>query len=191
MDVDKLRSEMSRRMPVERYEHVLRVAETAKDLAKNYQVSVVKAEQSALFHDVAKFMDIQSLRSIVVKEHLDHRLLSFHHELWHGPVGAVIACQEFRVEDEEILNAVRYHTTGRAGMSTMEKVIYVADMIEPGRNFPGVEALREIAMNDIDEIMGMCIQQSVRFLVSKGVPVFPDSIDCYNEQAFKRGNVRI
>lgn len=190
MDVEELKNEISARMPMKRYEHVLRVAETAKSLAKNYQVSVDKAEQSALFHDIAKFMDKQALRLILVKENLDHRLLSFHHELWHGPVGAVIAKLDFGIEDEEILNAVRYHTTGRAGMSPLEKVVYIADMIEPGRNFPGVDQLREIAMKDIDEVMGACIHQSVKFLVSKGVPVFPDSIDCYNEQAFKRGNVR-
>lgn len=191
MDVEKLRFEISKRMPVERYEHVLRVSETAIELAKNYRISVAEAEQSALFHDIAKFMDSDSLQLIIVKENLDQRLLLFHHELWHGPVAAVIANQEFGVENEDVLNAVRFHTTGRANMSTLEKVIYVADMIEPGRKFPGVEQLREIAMKDIDEIMGACIHQSVHFLVSKGVPVFPDSIDCYNEQAFKRGNVRI
>ena len=80
MDVEKLRFEILQRMPVERYEHVLRVAETAKILAKNYQVSVAKAEQSALFHDIAKFMDKKSLRLIIMEEKLDHRLLSFHHE---------------------------------------------------------------------------------------------------------------
>ena len=67
---------------------------------------------------------------------MDFRLLSFHHELWHGPVGAIIARNEFGIEDEDILNAIRFHTTGRAGMSTLEKLIYVSDMIEPGRNFP-------------------------------------------------------
>lgn len=191
MDVEELKREISLRMPLERYEHVLRVAETAKELAKKYQVSVSKAEQSALFHDIAKFMDRKSLRLILEKENLDSRLLLFHHELWHGPVGAVIARQEFGIEDEEVLNSIRYHTTGRSGMSTLEKIIYVADMIEPGREFPGIEHLRRIAFENIDEIMGACIHQSVQFLVSKGAPVFPDSIDCYNEQAFKRGNVRI
>ena len=68
-------------------------------------------------------------------------------------------------------------------------VIYVADMTEPGRNFPGVEQLRELATDNIEEVMGVCIQQSVQFLVSKGVPVFPDSIDCYNEHVMKRGIV--
>ena len=177
-------------MPEERFEHVLRVVETAKVLAQKYEISVGQAEQAALFHDIAKFMDKQSLRLIVEKENIDSRLLSFHHELWHGPVGAVIANTEFMVDDEDVLNAVRYHTTGRSGMSPLEKIVYVADMIEPGRDFPGVGHLREIAMQNIDTVMGACIHQSVQHLVSKGVPVFPDSIDCYNEHVMKKGIVK-
>lgn len=191
MDVEKLRNEISNRMPVARYEHVLRVAETAKGLAENYKVSIVNAELAALFHDIAKFMAGDSLRKIIVDQNLDKRLLLFDQELWHGPVGALIAHEEFKIENVDVLNAIRFHTTGRTNMSQLEKIIYVADKIEPGRKFPGVEQLREIAMQDLDKIMGACIQQSVLFLVSKGVPVYPDSIDCYNEQAFKRGNVRI
>ena len=83
------------------------------------------------------------------KEQIDRRLLSFHHELWHGPVGAMIARKEFGVTDEDMLNAIRFHTTGRAGMSPLEKLIYIADMIEPGRDFPGVETLRELAEENI------------------------------------------
>ena len=101
------------------------------------------------------------------------------------------ASREFGVKNQDVLNAIRYHTTGRAGMSRLEKVIYVADMIEPGRNFPAVEQLREIAIENIDQAMGACIHQSVQFLVSKRVPVFPDSIDCYNEHVTKRGNREI
>lgn len=186
MDLDKLRNELSKRLPRDRFEHVLRVDETAKKLAAKYGVPIDKAEKAALFHDIAKFTDKELLRTILIKEKIDKRLLSFHHELWHGPVGSVIASDEFGVKDEDILNAVRYHTTGRAGMSRLEKVIYVADMIEPGRQFPGVERLREIAMEDIDLAMGACIHQSVQFLVSKGVSVFPDSIDCYNEHVQRK-----
>ena len=73
---------------------------------------------------------------------IDYRLASFHHELWHGPVGAIIARDEFDITDEDTLNAIRFHTTGRAGMSLLEKLIYVSDMIEPGRDFPGVEHIK-------------------------------------------------
>jgi predicted HD superfamily hydrolase involved in NAD metabolism len=189
MDVEILKLEIAKRMPQKRFEHVLRVAETATTLAIRYRISKTKAELAALFHDIAKYMDRELLQSIILTEELDNRLLLFHHELWHGPVGAIIARDEFGVSDEDILNAIRYHTTGRAKMSSLEKLIYVSDMIEPGREFPGVATLRRITEENLDSAMGACIQQSVQFLISKGVPVFPDSIDCYNEHANTKGTV--
>lgn len=181
MDLKKLKSEISKRMPTKRYEHVLRVMETASRLAKLHDVSVEKSVSAALFHDIAKYMDKDALRLIMEKKQIDRRLATFHHELWHGPVGAIIAQEEFGVTDEDTLNAIRFHTTGRAGMSLLEKLLYVSDMIEPGRDFPGVETLRELAEENIHLAMEACIHQSVQFLVSKRVMVFPDSIDCYNE----------
>jgi predicted HD superfamily hydrolase involved in NAD metabolism len=181
MDANQLKKVLLQRLPVERYEHVLRVADTAKVLAERFEISVKKAEQAALFHDIAKFMDKSELRQILEREKEDSRLFAFHHELWHAPVGAIIARDEFAISDADILNAIRYHTTGRSSMSALEKLIYIADMIEPGRSFPGVEALRERAQESLDATMEACIYQSVQFLVNKRVPVFPDSIDCYNE----------
>lgn len=190
MEPSALKIELAKRIPSARYEHVLRVATLSEKLAEMYGVSVKAAEQAALFHDIAKFMDKEKLRSILEEAKLDRQLLFFHHELWHGPVGALIANKEFGVADEDVLQAIRYHTTGRAGMSNLEKVLYVADMLEPCRDFPGVEQLREIAYIDLHEAMGACIHQSVQFLLSKKVPVFPDSIDCYNEHVMQRGNVK-
>jgi len=190
MDVKELEIELSKRMPNERFEHVLRVRETAVSLAEKFAVSTIEAEQASLFHDIAKFTDKESLRIRIQDDHIDSRILLFHHELWHAPVGAIIARDEFNVSNEDVLNAIRYHTTGRAGMSKLEKIIYVSDMIEPGRNFPGVEKLRELAIKDIDIAMGACIYQSVQFLVSKRVQVFPDSIDCYNEHVIMKGIVK-
>ncbi|WP_203246849.1 bis(5'-nucleosyl)-tetraphosphatase (symmetrical) YqeK [Sporosarcina beigongshangi] len=188
MAVDHLKKELRQRLSNERYEHVLRVAETAKLLAKKYHISINQAEQAALFHDIAKCMDKADLHLALERGHEDARLFSFHHELWHAPVGAMIARDEFAVVDEDVLNAIRFHTTGRAGMSMLEKLIYVADMIEPGRSFPGVEVLRQHAEESLDTAMEACIYQTVQFLVSKKVPVFPDSIDCYNEHIKKSGS---
>ncbi|MCG7336443.1 bis(5'-nucleosyl)-tetraphosphatase (symmetrical) YqeK [Sporosarcina sp. ACRSM] len=180
MDVEQLKKVLQQRLTQSRYEHVLRVAETAKAMAVRYDISVLKAGQAALFHDIAKCMSKTDLRDILEREQEDPRLLDFHHELWHGPVGAVIAQQEFNVADPDVVHAIRYHTTGRAGMSDLEKLIYVADMIEPGRDFPGVETLRELANENLHAAMGACIYQSVKYLVNKKVSVYPDSIDCYN-----------
>lgn len=181
MDVNELKQQLSYRLSKGRYEHVLRVAEIAKLLAIKYEVSVEQAEQAALFHDIAKCMDKDNLRESLVLGDADARLITFHHELWHATVGAMIAQDEFGVKDVDVLNAIRFHTTGRSDMSKLEKLIYVADMIEPGRSFPGVENLRQQAEVSLDSAMEACIYQSVQFLVTKRVPVFPDSIDCYNE----------
>lgn len=186
MDVNELKQQLSQRLSKGRYEHVLRVAETAKLLAKKYEVSVEQAEQAALFHDIAKCMDKDNLRDSLVLADADSRLISFHHELWHASVGAMIAHDEFGIEDVDVLNAIRFHTTGRSDMSQLEKLIYVADMIEPGRSFPGVENLRQLAEVSLDVAMEACIYQSVQFLVTNRVPVFPDSIDCYNEYMTRR-----
>lgn len=181
MDVQALINNISQRMPEQRFKHVLRVTETAVKLAEKHRISTKDAETASLFHDIAKFMDKEKLRTVIVNEHLDITLLSFHHELWHGPVGAIIAQKEFDIENEDVLNAIRFHTTGRAGMSKLEKLIYVSDMIEPGRNFPGVEQLRAKSLDNLDQTMKACIYHSVNFLLSKKVPVYPDSIHCYNE----------
>lgn len=189
MAVNKLESELSKRLSLQRFEHVLRVRDTAKILAEKHAISVIDAEQAALYHDIAKNDAKQSLEEVLLRENVDKRYLSFHHELWHAPVGSIIAHDEFGVMNEDVLNAIRYHTTGRARMSQLEKLIYVADMIEPGRDFPGVEKLRELASEDLDVAMGACIYQSVQFLISKKAQVFPDSIDCYNEHVIMKGIV--
>lgn len=181
MELIHIKDELANRLTQSRFEHVLRVTELAKSLATKHGVSVQAAEQAALLHDIAKCTNRDVLRKQLKEMNGDERLFSYHHELWHGPVGAHIAITEFGIEDEDILNAIRFHTTGRANMSTLEKIIYVADMIEPGRNYPGVDRLRENANGDIDIAMLYCICHSIEFLVQRRVAVFPDSFDCYNE----------
>ena len=190
MDLPHLKKELSKRLTTDRYEHVLRVTETAKHLALLHNVSIDKAEQAALLHDIAKCMDPTSLRLKISENNLDQRLLFFHYELWHASVGAVVASSEFNVTDTEILNAIKFHTTGRANMTNLEKVIYIADMIEPKRNFPGIDRLRALAIDNLEDAMCACIHHSVQYLVSKRVPVFFDSIDCYNEHVRKKGIVK-
>lgn len=189
MEVHDLESNLLKRLSLQRFEHVLRVRNTAVILAEKHAISAEDAEIAALFHDIAKNEAKQLLEKTLMKKNVDKRYLSFHHELWHAPVGAIIAHDEFGVKNEDILNAIRFHTTGRASMSPLEKLIYVADMIEPGREFPNVEKLRELALGNLDVAMGACIYQSVQFLVSKKAQVFPDSIDCYNEHVIMKGIV--
>ncbi|MGE7543998.1 bis(5'-nucleosyl)-tetraphosphatase (symmetrical) YqeK [Sporosarcina newyorkensis] len=187
MDLQQVRNDLKQRLPQERYEHVLRVTATAVELAKEVGVSVEKAEIAGLFHDYAKFMDKEELHDLL-KQDQEYDLYSqYHAELWHAPVGALLAKERYVVEDEDVLQAIRFHTTGRAGMSPLEKVIYIADLIEPGRKFPGIEDLRKrINGQSLEDQMTECIQHTLKFLVHQYAVIFPYSFDCYNEHVRRR-----
>lgn len=111
---------------------------------------------------------------------MPEELLSYNSELWHAPVGAYLVENEVGIHDRDVLQAIRYHTSGRPHMSLLEKIIYVADYIEPGRQFPGVDEVREVADNDLNEALLLSIQNSIIFLVKKKRAVFPLTLQTYN-----------
>jgi predicted HD superfamily hydrolase involved in NAD metabolism len=168
------------RMPEKRYIHTIGVMETAIHLANRYGQDEKKAEIAAIFHDIAKYADVEWMKRVVYEEHLDPRLLDWNGEILHGPVGAWIVQTEFGIEDEDILNAIRFHTTGRKNMTALEKIIYVADMIEPNRKFPGVEELRKTAKISLEEAFRACVTHSLTFLIQAQIAIYPVSIECYN-----------
>lgn len=168
-------------LPEKRYIHTLGVAETAVRLAETYGADKEKAELAALLHDMAKYRDRDEMKRIIQNEPLDLRLLLFHHELWHAPVGAYLCEKELGITDREVLDAIMYHTTGRAGMPLLEKIIYIADYIEPGRKFAGVERVREVAFEDLEKAMRRAATQSIQFLMEKKQRVFPETLECYND----------
>lgn len=169
------------RMPEKRYIHTIGVMETAINLARKYGEDEKKAEIAAILHDIAKYADIEWMENIVRSEKLDARLIGWGSELLHGPVGAYIAESEFGIKDDELLNAIRFHTTGRPNMSRLEKIIFVADMIEPNRQFDGVERLRKKAQKNLDKAMGACVRHTLAFLIDTKQPIYPLSIECYND----------
>lgn len=189
MKFEHVMEQMKDRMPEKRYIHTRGVATTAVHLAEKYGEDSEKAELAGILHDSVKYAEKKWLREKIISEKMDPILLEFHHELWHAPVGSYVAKNEFNINDEDILNAIKYHTTGRAGMSRLEKIIYISDMIEPSRNFPGVELLKEKAELDLEDAMISCIQHSMTFLIEKKQPVFPDSFHCYNDLIQKKGKV--
>lgn len=169
------------RMKEKRFLHSIGVANTAMKLAEQSGIDPSKAELAGLLHDVCKYANREWMAEQIKSHALDPRLLDYHHELWHGPVGSLVAKYEFGVDDEDVLNAITYHTTGRQGMSTLEKIIYVADLIEPSREFTKVDDLREWAAKDIELGMKYGIRHTVQFLVKQKQVVFPDSFECYND----------
>ncbi|EON71820.1 bis(5'-nucleosyl)-tetraphosphatase (symmetrical) YqeK [Lysinibacillus sphaericus] len=169
------------RMPEKRYIHTIGVMETAIALAKVYGEDEKRAETAAILHDIAKYADIAWMEKIVREQQLDQRLIGWGSELLHGPVGAYIAEHEFGIADEDLLNAIRFHTTGRVGMSRLEKILFVADMIEPNRQFDGVERLRKKAQKNLDKAVSACVRHTLAFLIDTRQPIYPLSIDCYND----------
>jgi len=163
-----------------RYQHTIGVMETAIVLAERFGADPRKAELAAIFHDYAKFRPKEEMRQIIVEQNMPAELLEYNSELWHAPVGAYLAEIEAGVTDQEVLDAIRYHTSGRIGMTLLDKIIYLADYIEPGRHFPGVEEVREMAREDLDKALIQSMKNTIQFLMRKNQPVFPDTFNAYN-----------
>lgn len=163
-----------------RYEHTIGVTDTAIELAKMYGADVKKTEIAAIFHDYAKFRPKDEMRQIVKEHGLSNELLDYSTELLHAPVGAILVKKEIGINDEEILNAIHYHTSGRPNMTIMEKCVFLADYIEPGRTFPGVEEVRELSREDLDKAIVQSLKNTVNFLMKKNQPVYPATFNTYN-----------
>lgn len=181
MDRSKALSIVKKQLTEKRYEHTVRVMETAIPLAKQYGADEKKAELAAIFHDYAKYRPVEEMKQWILRGNLPSNLLEFHHELWHAPVGSLMVREEVGITDEEILDAIKYHTTGRSNMKTLEKVIYLADYIEPGRNFPGVEKVRELVKKDLDAAMIQALKNTIQYLITKNQPIYPDTFHTYND----------
>jgi predicted HD superfamily hydrolase involved in NAD metabolism len=170
-----------------RYQHTLGVMETAISLANQYGADVKKAELAAIFHDYAKFRPKEEMKEIIVSQGFPTDLLDYNSELWHAPVGAYLVEKEAGITDSDVLDAIRFHTSGRPSMTLLEKIIYLADYIEPGRHFPGVDEVRDMAKENLDRALLKAVQNTILFLMKKNQTVYPDSFYTYNDLVKNRG----
>lgn len=149
-----------------RYLHSLRVMETGLNLSKVYNVDKEKVKIAAILHDCGKIKEKTKLLKMandfdmVLDDFMRHNT-----ELIHGPLGAKIAKKKYGIKDKEILGSIKYHTTGKENMTLLEKVIYISDYIEPKRNFPGVEEVRDLAFIDLDKSIIMAMDKTIKFLI--------------------------
>lgn len=170
------------RMSEKRFKHVLGVEETAVALAERFDASPEKASIAALTHDYAKERSDEEFQLAIEQGDYSNKseLLKYGNAIWHGVVGADFVARELEITDEEILTAIRLHTTGAAEMNLLDKIIYVADYIEPGRNFPGVEDARVIAFSDLDQAVAFETKHTLAHLIESETPVYPKTIETYN-----------
>ncbi|MDI6675697.1 bis(5'-nucleosyl)-tetraphosphatase (symmetrical) YqeK [Bacillus wiedmannii] len=180
MNREKALHIVKQQMHEKRYIHTIGVMETAIELAKLYGVDEKKAEVAAIFHDYAKCRAISEMEEIIKSEDLLKDLLCYNKELWHAPVGAYLVEKEVGITDPEILQAITYHTSGHEKMTMLDKVIYVADYIEPGRKFPGVEEARKLAYTDINQALLFALKRTIQFLMEKNQTIYPLTFQTYN-----------
>lgn len=174
----KLRSDLSS----DRYEHTLRVASTAYDLAKDHGVNVKKATIAGYLHDCAKNYKDKKLLKYAKKFHIAiSEAEKDNTDLLHAKVGAYIARDKFAVHDPDIFNAIAHHTTGRPSMSALEKVIYISDYIEPGRRHRGrIKLIREIAHKDLNQTMLYILEDTLEYLSKKSKTKDPLTKEAYH-----------
>lgn len=174
---DKILEFLQQNLSTKRYYHSLNVSDTAEKLAELYNCDIVKAKTAGLVHDCTREMDKEKLMYCIKEEGIiaDDITLSVR-ELLHGPAAVHICRSIFKIKDEDVLSAVRYHTTGKENMSILEKVIYVSDFIEPGRSFEGVEELRKLAAENLDKALLKAFDLSIEYVISKNGLIHTDTV---------------
>ncbi len=159
---EKLRKDLDEN----RYRHTMGVMYTAASLAMAYNCDLKQAQTAGLLHDCAKCLSDKQKIKLCQKNHVPLTQFEIHHPyLIHAKLGAFLASKEYGVKDQDILHAIAYHTTGRENMSTLEKIIYIADYIEPGRSKAfRLDVIRQLAFHDLDECMYEILTDTLEYL---------------------------
>lgn len=181
MEVDKMINKLEKVLTPKRFAHSLNVMKMSVDLAKKYCEDVKKAEIAGLLHDCARDIRGGSVFRLCEKYNIStDEITCAQPELLHGPIGSFVAKEEYGIHDKMIESAIYCHTTGRASMGMLDKIVFIADYIEPDRSFPGVEEVRELVYRDMDKAMIAALNMTIIYVVSKGALIHPDTINARN-----------
>ena len=180
--IEEMRLKLVKELDEPRYQHTLGVMYTAASLAMRYGADIEKAMIAGLLHDCAKC--IPALEKVEMCEMNGIEISETEAKnpgLLHAKLGAFLACEEYGVEDEDILMSIRSHTTGRPSMSLLEKIIYIADYMEPGRKeLPNMADVRKLAFEDIDKCLYRILKDSLVHLKSLNRVIDPMTEKTYN-----------
>lgn len=181
LDIDKIMPVLEARLSARRLQHSVNVARVAAGLAEQYGENRDRAYFTGLVHDYAKGMSGDELLTTaesadLITDPVDRRLP----DLLHAPVGAFLLRQDMGIEDDEILQAVSSHTLGNFNMSTLDKIIFLADMTEPGRDFPGIERLRCLTERDLDMAMLFGLELTLKYCIDQQRLIHPQTVQVRN-----------
>ena len=171
------------KMSLKRFTHTLGVVEMSEKLAKIYNANIEKCKVAALLHDICKEMNMEYIKNICknnfINELSEEDLEN--NEILHGFAGAYYVKNELGINDKEILNAIKYHTVGAKNMTSVEKIVYIADATEYGRNYPSVVKIREETYKNLDRGILMEIEHKEKYLESIGKKSHPNTDELKKE----------
>lgn len=182
MNIDTIRKKLEKLLDEQRFVHSLGTMDYAKMLAERFNEDIQKAMIAGLVHDCAKCLEKEELLNCAFKSGIviDNIMIN-QPELLHGPAGSYLARELFDIYDTDILNAIAYHTTGRENMTKLEKIIYVADLIEPTRKFKSVELIRKKSFENLDKAVVMAMDNTIKYVIEKGGLIHPFTIFARNQ----------
>lgn len=180
-DLKLLQKQMKEELSEDRFEHTLGVMYTAESLAMRYGADMTKAAVAGLLHDCAKC--IPNSQKIRLCKKYDIEITENEEKnpsLLHAKLGALLAQKAYGVDDPEILNAIRWHTTGKPDMTMLEKIIYMADYIEPNRDkAPNLREIRKLSFENLEEALYQVLESTLSYLSNR-----PDTIDPMTQLSF-------
>lgn len=173
--ITKIRRKLMTELDTERYEHTLGVMYTAASMAMRYDEDVEKALLAGLLHDCAKCISGENKIKLCNKYHLSvSEVEKKNPSLLHAKLGAFLVAKKYHIKDKDVINAIASHTTGCPNMTLLDKIIYIADYIEPGRKeLPNMAEVRKLAFTDINECLYRILEDSLVYLNSKNISVDP------------------
>ena len=182
MDIDSIKIKLKELLNEKRWKHSINTSQVAYHLAKRYGVDSKKARIAGLLHDCAKNMSSEELKELAMvnKLKLDIEIQKIPKVL-HAFMGTLIARREFDIQDPEILQAIRLHSTGGKNMTVLDKIIYLSDKIEPLRYFDKIEMIREMSVKDLDRAFLMLLDIGLMTLIKRELLIYPATIEARNE----------
>ena len=174
-EINDIRKKLKKRLDKERYEHTMGVMYTAGCLAMAYEYPIEKAMIAGLLHDCAKCIPNEKKLEICEEHNVPVSSVEMNNKgLLHAKAGVILASEEYDIEDEDILHAIKVHTTGEPDMNLLDKIIYVADYIEPGRDkAPNLDYIRKLAYQNIDKCIAQILYDTLNYLDGKKGSVDP------------------
>lgn len=180
--------EIRKRLDDKRFNHSLCVAKEARRLALKYGADADKAELAGVLHDITKQASAAEHFEIIKKYNLQLNEVELNaHKLWHSKTGAALVKFELGIDDEEIISAINYHTTAKADMTLLERVLFLADFTSEDRDYEDVDIMRALTEQSMELAMTYALKYTITDLLHKDVAIHPDTVAAYNYIKAKRG----